>query len=80
MIMNRMRIFCLTNLGLSSKEVVSLINELPSKAAMVLKIYAIKGYGHKEIADSLGITEGTSKSQLHRARTLLKESIKELYG
>jgi RNA polymerase sigma factor (sigma-70 family) len=70
----------LTNLGLSSKEVVGLINELPSKAAMVLKLYAIEGYGHKEIADSLGITEGTSKSQLHRARTLLKQSIQQLYG
>ncbi len=58
---------------ISVKELVALVNQLPSKAALVLKLYAIEGYAHKEIAEKLDITEGTSKSQLHRARALLKE-------
>ena len=58
---------------INAQELISLVNELPSRAAVVLKLYAIEGYGHKEIADRLDITEGTSKSQLHRARTLLKQ-------
>ena len=70
----------LTHLGLSALEIVKLINELPSKAGIVLKLYAIEGYGHKEIASSLGITEGTSKSQLNRARTLLKQTINQRHG
>jgi RNA polymerase sigma factor (sigma-70 family) len=58
---------------INAQELISLVNELPSRAAVVLKLYAIEGYGHKEIAKKLDITEGTSKSQLHRARALLKQ-------
>jgi len=57
---------------ISVQELIALVNELPTRAAMVLKLYAIEGYAHKEIAQKLEITEGTSKSQLHRARSLLK--------
>ena len=62
---------------ISLKELVRLVNELPTKAAMVLKLYAIEGYAHKEIAEKLNITEGTSKSQLHRARGLLKQLLSQ---
>lgn len=62
---------------INAQELIALVNELPSKAAMVLKLYAIEGYNHKEIAEQLDITEGTSKSQLHRARTLLKELLSQ---
>lgn len=58
---------------INAQDLISLVNELPSRAAIVLKLYAIEGYNHKEIAEKLDITEGTSKSQLHRARTLLKQ-------
>ena len=58
---------------INAQDLISLVNELPSRAAVVLKLYAIEGYGHKEIAEKLDITEGTSKSQLHRARALLKQ-------
>ncbi len=51
------------------------INNLPSKAAMVIKLYAVEGWTHKEIAESLGISEGTSKSQLSYARTVLKRKL-----
>ncbi len=58
---------------ISANELIKLVNQLPTKAAMVLKLYAIEGYAHKEIAEKMDITEGTSKSQLHRARALLKQ-------
>jgi len=65
---------------MNADELVALVGELPQKAAMVLKLYAIEGYAHKEIADMMGITEGTSKSQLSRARELLKNLIQLRYG
>lgn len=60
---------------LNADELISLVNQLPVKAGMVLKLFAIEGYEHKEIAELMGISEGTSKSQLNRARGLLKEAI-----
>jgi RNA polymerase sigma-70 factor (ECF subfamily) len=65
---------------ISVKELIRLVNELPTKAALVLKLYAVEGYAHKEIAEKLNITEGTSKSQLHRARTLLKQLLSKNNG
>jgi RNA polymerase sigma-70 factor (ECF subfamily) len=53
-------------------EIVKYVNDLPEKAKMVLKLYAIEGYGHQEIATSMNISVGTSKSQLNRAKHLLK--------
>ena len=58
-----------------SSQVIAKVNDLPTKSAMVLKLYAIEGYTHQEIADIMGITIGTSKSQLNRARTLLKKAL-----
>jgi len=65
---------------INAGEVIQLVNQLPSKAAMVLKLYAIEGYKHKEIAKLMGVTVGTTKSQLNRARFLLKEEISKLNG
>lgn len=59
---------------------IGLVNQLPSKAQMVLKLYAVEGYSHKEIAEQMEISEGTSKSQLNRARFLLKEAISKQNG
>ena len=42
---------------------------------MVFNLFAIEGYGHKEIAEMLEISEGTSKSQYARARMLLQEKL-----
>lgn len=56
-------------------KVIEMVNDLPEKASLVLKLFAIEGYTHPEIAEILGITIGTSKSQLNRARTLLKEAL-----
>tara|TARA_B100000508_G_scaffold130740_1_gene118346 strand:- start:54962 stop:55522 length:561 start_codon:yes stop_codon:yes gene_type:complete len=60
---------------LKADRVRNLVNELPGKAGLVLKLFALEGLSHKEIAEYLDITIGTSKSQLNRARTLLKEAL-----
>lgn len=65
---------------INASELVKMVNELPTKAAMVLKLHAIEGYAHKEIAELMGITVGTSKSQLNRARFLMKEEISKANG
>ncbi|WP_430814458.1 RNA polymerase sigma factor [Carboxylicivirga sp. RSCT41] len=51
------------------------VEKLPDGARMVFNLYAIEGYNHKEIAERLNISEGTSKSQLSRARKLLNEQL-----
>ncbi|UKN01286.1 sigma-70 family RNA polymerase sigma factor [Paracrocinitomix mangrovi] len=53
-----------------------LVNQLPGKAGLVLKLFVIEGLTHPEIAEHLEISIGTSKSQLNRARTLIKASLK----
>jgi len=55
--------------------VKSLVNDLPGKAGLVLKLYVLEGYTHKEIAEILNVSVGTSKSQLNRARKLIKEGL-----
>jgi len=48
---------------------------LPSRARQVFVLFDVEGYGHEEIAEALGVSVGTSKSQLHRARMLLRERL-----
>jgi len=62
---------------LEADDLMKLIETLPSGYKIVFNMYAIDGYSHKEIADQLGITESTSKSQLSRARTALQKSLIE---
>jgi len=64
---------------LSAEELLAVIRELTPKYRMVFNLYAIEGYNHKEIGEMLGISEGTSKSNLSRARLILQEKVKELY-
>jgi RNA polymerase sigma-70 factor (ECF subfamily) len=54
-----------------------MIQQLPERCQVVFNLYAIEGYQHKEIAEMLEITEGTSKSQYSRAKLLLQEMIKK---
>jgi RNA polymerase sigma factor (sigma-70 family) len=58
--------------GLHVSQLLELIQELPQGCQMIFNLYAIEGYNHKEIANMLEISEGTSKSQYARARTLLQ--------
>ncbi|MCQ2165055.1 MAG: RNA polymerase sigma factor [Bacteroidales bacterium] len=57
------------------KELLKMIGELPAGFRTVFNMYVIEGYSHKEIAEALGITENTSRSQLQRARVALQEKI-----
>lgn len=52
------------------------IAELPTRARQVFVLHDIEGYLHQEIARLLGVTVGTSKAQLHRARKLLREALR----
>ena len=60
---------------LNTKDILSQVNRLPHGARMIFQLYAIEGYSHKEIADFLNISEGTSKSQINRAKQLLQQWI-----
>jgi len=51
------------------------IEHLPEGARQVFVLHDVEGYKHREIADMVGITAGTSKSQLHRARMILREHL-----
>jgi len=62
---------------LEEEDLMELVKALPTGYRIVFNMYAIDGYSHKEIADSLGISENTSKSQLSRARTYLQKLLKE---
>lgn len=57
--------------GLDSYDILQIIKDLPEGYRMVLNLYAIDAYSHKEIAEKLNISINTSKSQLSRARKLV---------
>lgn len=59
------------------KELLGIISRLPAGYRTVLNLYAIEGYSHKEIAVQLEITEGTSRSQLLRAKAMLLKMIEK---
>ena len=63
--------------NLEADDLLNLINGLPIGYRTVFNMFAIEGYSHKEIAESLAISENTSKSQLSRARKMLQKQIIE---
>lgn len=64
---------------ITNKDLLKLINGLSPQYQLVFNLYAIEGYSHKEISEKLNISEGTSKSNLSRARAILQEKVKKLY-
>lgn len=64
--------------SLETDDLLLLIGKLPTGYRTIFNLYAIEGYSHAEIAEKLGISESTSKSQLHRARGLLQQMLKEM--
>ncbi|MBS1511417.1 MAG: RNA polymerase sigma factor [Bacteroidetes bacterium] len=60
---------------LGTKELLQLVQTLPTAYRMVFNLYVFEGMKHREIADMLGISEGTSKSNLSDARTILKKAV-----
>ena len=60
---------------ITEKELMGLINNLPDGYRMIFNLYVIEGYQHEEIAEMLKIQPGTSRSQLVKARNMLKNQI-----
>jgi len=65
-----------SEIDLSLNDMLSLIQELPHQYRLVFSLYELDDYSHREIASLLSITESTSKSNLHRAKLILKQNIK----
>lgn len=65
---------------MTSQELVALIQTLTPQYRLVFNLFAIEGYSHQEISKELGISVGTSKSNLSRARAILKKKINAIYG
>ncbi len=61
--------------NMATQDILNIIHELSPGYKQVFNMYVIEGYSHKEISDILGISEGTSKSQLARAKVILKKIV-----
>jgi RNA polymerase sigma-70 factor (ECF subfamily) len=66
--------------SISADDLLKIIQELPPRYRMVFNLYAIEGYSHNEIAKLMNINEGTSKSNLSRARTILQKKVIDEFG
>lgn len=64
---------------IDAEELIRIIQELTPRYRIVFNMYALEGYSHKEISEKLNISEGTSKSNLSRARAILQNRIKKYY-
>lgn len=62
---------------MNEKDILNFIQKLPQGFRTIFNLYAIEGYSHKEIAEKLDISEGTSKSQYSRARKALQAMLLE---
>jgi RNA polymerase sigma-70 factor (ECF subfamily) len=63
--------------NLAEKDILDLVRQLSPGYRTVFNMYVVEGYTHKEIGDILGISEGTSKSQLSRAKVILQDMVKK---
>jgi len=61
---------------LAEQDILNLVQELSPGYRTVFNMYVVEGYTHKEIGDILGISEGTSKSQLSRAKVILQDMVR----
>ncbi len=65
---------------MGADELLELIQQLPPRYRMVFNLYVLDGLSHQEISESMNISVGTSKSNLARARDILKRKVLLLYG
>jgi RNA polymerase sigma-70 factor (ECF subfamily) len=63
---------------LGAKEITEIVSGLPEGYRVVFNLYVVEGYKHKEIADMLGISENTSKSQLRKAKIMLRDQLEHI--
>ncbi len=64
---------------LEEKDLLNLLNYIPEGCRTIFNLFVIEGFSHKEIATQLGISEGTSKSQLNASKNKLKELVNTFY-
>jgi RNA polymerase sigma-70 factor (ECF subfamily) len=62
--------------NLAEKDIIQMVQQLSPGYRTVFNMYVVEGYSHKQIAEMLGISEGTSKSQLSRAKLILQDLVK----
>src|SRR4051812_6273823 len=62
--------------NLAEKDIIQLVQQLSPGYRTVFNMYVVEGYTHRQIAEALGISEGTSKSQLSRAKLILQDLVK----
>jgi RNA polymerase sigma factor (sigma-70 family) len=62
---------------LAERDIIALVQNLSPGYRSVFNMYVIEGFSHKEIADMMGISEGTSKSQLARAKSILQKKVED---
>ena len=65
---------------LGADELLELVQQLPPRYRMVFNLYVLEGLSHQQISEAMNISEGTSKSNLARARDILKRKVLELYN
>jgi len=65
---------------ISANDLMKIIQELPPRYRLVFNLYVIEGFSHQEIAQEMKITQGTSKSNLARAREILKKKVHKNFG
>jgi RNA polymerase sigma-70 factor (ECF subfamily) len=65
---------------IAAEDLLKLIQQLPPRYRLVFNLYVIDGMSHQEIAKQMSITEGTSKSNLARAREILKKKVQKNFG
>lgn len=65
--------------NISANELLKLVQELSPRYRMVFNLFVMEGMSHQEISEEMKITTGTSKSNLARARDILKRKVNELY-
>lgn len=64
---------------LEEADLLNLLNYIPEGCRTIFNLFVIEGFSHKEIASQLGISEGTSKSQLNASKSKLKELVNTFY-
>ncbi|WP_091393131.1 RNA polymerase sigma factor [Flavobacterium noncentrifugens] len=64
---------------LEEEDLLNLLNLIPEGCSTIFNLFVIEGYTHKEIAEMLQISEGTSKSQLNVSKTKLKDLVNKMY-
>jgi RNA polymerase sigma-70 factor (ECF subfamily) len=65
---------------IAAEDLIGLIQQLPPRYRMVFNLFVMEGMSHQEISEAMNISEGTSKSNLARAREILKRKVRELYN